>query len=123
MSSEAPVTAKKRGPKPKGILKVVYYRRVLPEMVVALDAILAGNDAPPPVVEAAPRRDTELATLNAQNYALAGEADALRVRVSELEQDAAALTAGVTDVAVVALRARLAKAEARVKELESTYCS
>lgn len=43
MSSEAPVTAKKRGPKPKGILKVVYYRRVLPEMVERLDDLLDGK--------------------------------------------------------------------------------
>lgn len=104
--------------------RVVYYRRVEPDKVAALDAVLDGShDGSAPLPHAAPRRDAELAALNAQNYALAGEADELRVRVGELEQDVANLTAGVTDVAVAALRARLAKAEARVKELEAAYCS
>lgn len=36
--------AKKRGPKPSGIEKVVYYRRVVPAMVDRLDAVLMPPD-------------------------------------------------------------------------------
>lgn len=37
--NELPIT-KKRGPKPSGIEKVVYYRRVKPELIPALDYIV-----------------------------------------------------------------------------------
>lgn len=36
--------AKKRGPKPSGVKKVVYYRRVTPELVERLDAVLLPPD-------------------------------------------------------------------------------
>lgn len=42
--------AKKRGPKAKGVEKVVYYRRVTPEMLIALDALLGVE--PKPVIAA-----------------------------------------------------------------------
>lgn len=42
----------KRGPKPSGVTKVVYYRRIKPELVAELDDVLAKFDGSPGVLSA-----------------------------------------------------------------------
>jgi hypothetical protein len=76
MSAEP--SAKKRGPKPKGILKVVYYRRVTPEQKLQLDDLLDGKL---PVAATSP--DPQVAALLDNVDRLTKEVEVLNVRLDK----------------------------------------
>jgi hypothetical protein len=109
----SPTIPAKRG-RPKTSAKVQWKRWVEPAMIPALQAVLDGQTVP---VAAVPQPDKAQAPSN-DAVALLADVGRLEGEKAELLGRIRDLTNGCTDETVAQLRQRLAKAEARVAELE-----
>jgi hypothetical protein len=88
---------RKKGPKPSGVVKVAYYRRVVPDLVGRLDSIIDGLpdgscfqskaiSEPAKVAMATVVSTGEIESLRNDNKALLDGAEIARLRIEELEK-------------------------------------